>query len=145
MELNNLYKAAMGMLGDSKPVGWVSRTSSAPHIPFPCWVEPNNHWPRSNYISWYSPAIQSNASPFLIAFHHETKEICFALRSSAGLKDLHASLWLFCSKIICSLLKSESWAFMALTSSRAALWFGVLGLRSRRSQDGAEGSVAVWK
>ena len=114
-------------------MGWLSRTSSPQwHVtPVLGMTQPfakklHSLMIQLCYSSWHQP--------FLVAFNHETKENCFTARSSAGVKGSWACL-----------LKSESWAFMALSSSREALSFGGLGLRSTCSQDGAEGSLAVWK
>ena len=115
-------------------MGWVSRTSSPRRIPFLYWVRPN-HWPRSNYISWYSSLILKLTS-VLLKLH--------LIKKPRRIVS-HQALLLVWKDWCAYLLKSESWAFRVLTSPRVVLGIGRLGLRSRRSEDGAEGSLVVWK
>lgn len=115
-------------------MGWVSRTSSPRRIPFLYWVRPN-HWPKSNYISWYSSLILKLTS-VLLKLH--------LIKKPRRIVS-HQALLLVWKDWCAYLLKSESWAFRVLTSPRVVLGIGRLGLRSRRSEDGAEGSLVVWK
>ena len=133
MELNKLYKQARWIPWDSKAVWWVSRTSSPRHILFLFWVWPHC-LPRSNYISWYSSLIFKLTS-VLLGLH---------LIKKTSRAVSHQALLLIWKGPCAYLLKSESWAFRVLNSPRVALCIRGLGLRSRRSEDGAEGSL-VWK
>lgn len=128
------WTSSVSRPGELQASGVGFKDSSPRHIPFLYCIRPI-HWPRSNYISWYSSLILRLTS-VLLKLHLIKK-----LRRTVS----HHALLLVWKDPRAYLLKSESWAFRVLTSPRVVLGIGRLGLRSRRSEDGAEGSLVVWK